>query len=56
MYNLIKSLYKYDLSGNDVEYLTRGKSKVILYDNLNKASLLNFRNYLFVYFYFIFKN
>ncbi len=34
MDNLIKSVYKYDLSGNDVEYLTRGKSKVILYDNL----------------------
>lgn len=34
MDNLIKSVYKYDLSGVEVEYLTRGKSKVILYDNL----------------------
>ena len=37
MDNLIKSVYKYDLSGNDVEYLTRGKSKVILYDNLKPS-------------------
>ena len=34
MDNLIKSVYKYDLSGVQVGYLTRGKSKVILYDNL----------------------
>ena len=37
MDNLIKSVYKYDLSGNDVEYLTRGKSKVILYDNIKPS-------------------
>ena len=37
MDNLIKSVYKYDLSGVDVEYLTRGKSKVILYDNLKPS-------------------
>ena len=37
MDKLIKSVYKYDLSGNDVEYLTRGKSKVILYDNLKPS-------------------
>ena len=34
MDNLIRSIYKYDLSGNDVEYITRGKSKVLLYDTL----------------------
>ncbi len=37
MDKLIKSVYKYDLSGNDVQYLTRGKSKVILYDNLKPS-------------------
>jgi hypothetical protein len=37
MDNLIKSVYKYDLSGIDVGYLTRGKSKVILYDNLKPS-------------------
>ena len=34
MDKIIKSVYNLDLTGNDVAYLTRGKSKVVLYDTL----------------------
>ena len=34
MDKIIKSVYNLDLTGNDVQYLTRGKSKVVLYDTL----------------------
>ena len=34
MDKIIKSVYNLDLTGNDVTYLTRGKSKVVLYDSL----------------------
>ena len=34
MDKIIKSVYNLDLTGNDVQYLTRDKSKVVLYDTL----------------------
>ena len=34
MDKIIKSVYNLDLTGNDVAYLTRSKSKVVLYDTL----------------------
>ena len=34
MDKLIKSVYNLDLTGNDVKYLTRGKSRVLLYDSI----------------------
>jgi len=35
MDKIIKAVYSIDLTGNDVKYLTHGKSRVVLYDNLS---------------------
>jgi len=42
MDNVIRSVYVNDLSGNDVQYITRGKAKIVIYkDLLNASSILD---------------
>jgi len=35
MDKIIRGVYNIDMTGTDVKYLTRGKSRVVLYDNLS---------------------